>query len=83
MRAATVAVVDEAGGGHEEGAVVVVARALAVELAGAEVDVLRKQKKKKSVKKCARRLPVQQDVPCNPRQVQAPVFRDRDFDNMC
>jgi phage replication-related protein YjqB (UPF0714/DUF867 family) len=43
VRAATVAVVDEAGGGHEEGAVVVVARALAVELAGAEVDVLRKQ----------------------------------------
>ncbi len=39
MRAATVAVVDGAGGGHVEGAKKIVARALAVELAGAEVDV--------------------------------------------
>ena len=37
--AAAVAVVDGAGGGHVQGAEVVVARALAVELAGAEVDV--------------------------------------------
>jgi len=37
--AAAVAGVDVAGGGHVEGAVEVVARALAVELAGAEVDV--------------------------------------------
>lgn len=42
MGAASIARVDEAGGGHEEGAVVVVARALSIELAGAEVDVLRK-----------------------------------------
>ena len=39
MGAATVAGVDVAGGGHVEGAVEVVAGALAVELAGAEVDV--------------------------------------------
>jgi hypothetical protein len=39
VRAAAVAVVDGAGGGHVQGAEVVVARALAVELAGAEVDV--------------------------------------------
>ena len=39
MGAAAVAGVDVAGGGHVEGAVEVVARALAVELAGAEVDV--------------------------------------------
>ena len=37
--AAAVAGVDVAGGGHVEGAVEIVARALAVELAGAEVDV--------------------------------------------
>jgi hypothetical protein len=37
--AATVAVVDGAGGGHVEGAKVVVAGPLAVELARAEVDV--------------------------------------------
>ena len=35
VRAATVAVVDEARGRHVEGAVVVVARGLAVEVAGA------------------------------------------------
>jgi hypothetical protein len=39
VRAAAVARVDVAGGGHVEGAVEVVAGALAVELAGAEVDV--------------------------------------------
>ena len=39
VRAAAVARVDVAGGGHVEGAGEVVARALAVELAGAEVDV--------------------------------------------
>ena len=39
MRAAAVAVVDEARGRHVEGAGEVMARALAVELAGAEVDV--------------------------------------------
>ena len=39
MGTATVAVVDGAGGGHVQGAEVVVARALAVELAGAKVDV--------------------------------------------
>jgi hypothetical protein len=39
VRAAAVARVDIAGGGHVKGAVEVVARALAVELAGAEVDV--------------------------------------------
>ena len=39
VRAAAVARVYIAGGGHVEGAVEVVARALAVELAGAEVDV--------------------------------------------
>ena len=39
MRAATVAVVDGAGGGHVEGAKEIVARALPVELAGAKVDV--------------------------------------------
>jgi hypothetical protein len=39
VRAAAVARVDVARGGHVEGAVEVVARALAVELAGAEVDV--------------------------------------------
>jgi hypothetical protein len=39
VRAAAVAGVDVAGGGHVEGAGEVVAGALAVELAGAEVDV--------------------------------------------
>ena len=39
VRAAAVARVDVAGGGHVQGAVEVVARALAVELAGTEVDV--------------------------------------------
>merc|ERR1719263_55312 len=39
VRAATVAVVDEAGGGHPEGAVVVVAGVLAIEVASAIGDV--------------------------------------------
>ena len=43
----------EGEGGFSHGAVELVARALAVELAGAEVDVLRKQKKKEiSQKMC-------------------------------